>query len=106
MADNDLILYTTKDGESRLVLRELGDQVWLTKLEMAELYQTNKQNVSKHVKGVLSDGELVEEAIVNSKLTIAADGKEYLIQLYILPMITAVDYRARSTRGIEQPLTG
>ena len=99
--DNDLILYTTDDGESQLILRELGGQVWLTQLEMAELYQTSKQNISKHVKAVLSDGELAEAAVVNSKFTTAADGKEYLTQLYALPMIIAVGYRVRSTRGTQ-----
>ena len=99
--DNDLILYTTDDGQSQLVLRELGGQVWLTQLEMAELYQTSKQNISKHVKAVLSDRELAEGAVVNSKFTTAADGKEYLTQLYALPMIIAVGYRVRSTRGTQ-----
>lgn len=79
--DNDLILYTTDDGESRLALRQLGGQLWLTQLEMAELYQTSKQNIGKHVKAMLSDGELAEEAVVNSKFTTAADGKQYLTQL-------------------------
>lgn len=99
--DNDLILYTTDDGRSQLVLRVLGGQVWLTQLEMAELYQTSKQNISKHVKAVLSDGELVEGAVVNSKFTTAVDGKDYLTQLYALPMIIAVGYRVRSTRGTQ-----
>lgn len=99
--DNDLVLYTTDDGESQLILRELGGQVWLTQLEMAELYQTSKQNISKHVKAVLSDGELAVGAVVNSKFTTAADGKEYLTQLYALPMIIAVGYRVRSTRGTQ-----
>ena len=99
--DNDLILYTTDDGESQLVLRELGGQVWLTQLEMAELYQTSKQNISKHVKAVLSDRELAEVAVVNSKFTTADDGKEYLTKLYALPMIIAVGYRVRSTRGTQ-----
>lgn len=99
--DNDLILYTTEDGKSQLVLRELGGQVWLTQLEMAELYQTSKQNISKHIKAILSDRELVEGAVVNSKFTTAADGKEYLTQLYALPMIIAVGYRVRSTRGTQ-----
>lgn len=99
--ENDLILYTTDDGESQLVLRQLRGQVWLTQLEMGELYQTTKQNISKHVKAILSDGELAEGAVVNSKLTTAADGKEYLTQLYALPMIIAVGYRVRSTRGTQ-----
>ncbi|MFK4752362.1 virulence RhuM family protein [Oceanobacter antarcticus] len=99
--DNDLILYTTDDGQSQFVLRELGDQIWLTQLEMADLYQTSKQNISKHVKAVLSDGELAEGAVVNQKFTTADDGKEYLTKLYALPMIIAVGYRVRSTRGTQ-----
>lgn len=101
MGENDLILYTTKDGKSRLVLKAISGQVWLSQLEMAELYQTSKQNISKHVKAVLSEGELAEEAVVNSKFTTANDGKEYLTQLYELPMIIAVGYRVRSTRGTQ-----
>lgn len=99
--DNDLILYTTDDGQSQLVLRELGGQVWLTQLEMAELYQTSKQNVGKHVKAILSEGELAEQAVVNQKFITAADDKEYLTQLYALPMVIAVGYRVRSTRGTQ-----
>lgn len=101
MADNDLILYTSEDGEARLTLRELGGQVWATQLEMAELYETSKQNISKHVKAILSDRELDEGAVVNSKFTAANDGKEYLTKLYALPMVIAVGYRVRSTRGTQ-----
>ncbi|KYQ98521.1 hydroxyacid dehydrogenase [Serratia plymuthica] len=101
MSDNDLILYTSEDGKSRFILRELGGQVWLTQLEMAELYQTSKQNIGKHVKGVIADGELAEGAVVNRKFTTGSDGKEYLTLLYSLPMIISVGYRVRSTRGTQ-----
>jgi hypothetical protein len=77
----------------------MSGQVWLTQLELAELYQSSKQNISKHIQAVLPDGELSEAAVVNSKLTTAADGKEYQTQLYALPMIIAIGYRVRSTRG-------
>lgn len=95
----DLILYTTDDGKSQFVLRQLNDQVWLTQLELADLYQTSKQNISKHIKAVIADGELDEGAVVNSKLTTASDQKVYLIKQYALPMIIAVGYRVRSSRG-------
>lgn len=101
---NDLILYTTDDGESQLVLRELGGQVWLTQLEMADLYQTTKQNISLHVQNVLDEGELVQEATVKENLTLQTEGKRQVkrrIQLYALPMIIAVGYRVRSTRGTQ-----
>ncbi|MCK4864677.1 MAG: virulence RhuM family protein [Gammaproteobacteria bacterium] len=101
MTDNDLILYSTIDGQAEFVLREIGGQVWLTQLEIAELYQCSKQNISKHIKSIFSEGELLEEAVVNSKLTTAADGKEYLTQLYALPLVLALGYRVRSSRGTQ-----
>ncbi|MEX3174994.1 RhuM family protein [Serratia quinivorans] len=101
MSDNDLILYTSEDGKSQFILRSLEGQVWLTQLEMAELYQTSKQNIGKHVKGVIADKELAEGAVVNRKFTTGADGKEYLTLLYSLPMIISVGYRVRSTRGTQ-----
>ena len=101
MADNDLILYTTDDGEAQFVLKSLEGQVWLSQLELASLYQTSKQNIGKHIKAILSEGELAEGAVVNQKFTTADDGKDYLTLLYALPMIIAVGYRVRSTRGTQ-----
>lgn len=90
MTNNDLILYSTVDGQTEFVLRQIGGQVWLTQLEIAELYQCSKQNISKHIKAILLEKELLEEAVVNSKLTTATDGKEYLTQLYALPLVLAL----------------
>ena len=101
MADNTLILYTTPDGQAQFVLRELGGQLWLTQAEIAALYQTSKQNISKHIAAVLAEGELLPEAVVNSQLTTAADGKNYQVQIYALPMIIAIGYRVRSSRGTQ-----
>ena len=101
MTDNTLILYTTLDGQAQFVLRELGGQLWLTQAEIAALYQTSKQNISKHIAAVLAEGELLPEAVVNSQLTTAADGKNYQVQIYALPMIIAIGYRVRSSRGTQ-----
>jgi hypothetical protein len=101
MTDNTLILYTTPDGQAQFVLRELGGQLWLTQAKIAALYQTSKQNISKHIAAVLAEGELLPEAVVNSQLTTAADGKNYQTQIYALPMIIAIGYRVRSRRGTQ-----
>lgn len=101
MSSNDLILYSTEDGLAQFTLREMNGQVWLTQLEIADLYQTSKQNIGKHIQATIADGELAEGAVVNQKFTTAADGKEYLTHLYALPMIIAVGYRVRSTRGTQ-----
>jgi hypothetical protein len=60
MTISDLILYSTEDGLAQFTLREMNGQVWLTQLELAELYQSSKQNISKHIQAVLADGELSE----------------------------------------------
>ena len=66
---NDLILYTTEDGRSQIKLRADLGTVWLSQLGMAELFQTSKQNVAKHLKAIFAEGELRPEAVVNQWLT-------------------------------------
>ena len=68
----DLILYTTEDGQSQINLRADQQTVWLTQMEMAELFDATKQNISLHLKNVLKDGELSEDAVVKESLTTAA----------------------------------
>lgn len=97
----DLILYTTKDGRSQIKLRAENQTIWLTQLEMAELFDATKQNISLHLKNLFEDGELDEGSVVKESLTTAADGKAYLTKLYNLDAILAVGYRVRSPRGVQ-----
>ena len=96
-----LILYTSEDGRSRVQLRADGQTVWLSQLGMAELFQTSKQNIAKHLKAIFADGELRAESVVNQWLTTAADGKNYRVAHYNLDAILAVGYRVRSPRGVQ-----
>jgi len=98
---NDLILYTTEDGRSRIQLRAARNTVWLTQLEMAELFDATKQNISLHLKNIFEDGELDVDSVVKESLTTAADGKRYKTLLYNLDAILAVGYRVRSPRGVQ-----
>lgn len=97
----ELVLYATDDGAARLYLRAEGGTVWLTQLELAQLFQTTKQNVSLHAKNVLAEGELLEQSVVKESLTTAADGKAYRTKLYSLDMILAIGYRVKSPRGTQ-----
>lgn len=97
----DLILYTTEDGRSQIKLRADQQTVWLTQLEMAELFDATKQNISLHLKNIFEDGELSENSVVKESLTTAVDGKSYLTKLYNLDAILAVGYRVRSPRGVQ-----
>ena len=67
---SDLILYTSEDGQTRMNLRVDGQTIWLTQLEIAELFQTTKQNVSLHAQNIFEDQELQPEATVKESLTV------------------------------------
>lgn len=58
---NDLILYTTEVGRSQINLRAQEQTVWLTQLEMAELFHATKQNISLHLKNVFEDADSVDK---------------------------------------------
>lgn len=102
--DNTLILYTTSDGLSQFVLRELGGQLWLTQAEMAELYQVRPQSITQHIKAIYQELEIDETATCKEYLQVQTEGgREVKRQLkhYSLPMIVAVGYRVRSSRGTQ-----
>ncbi|OPY16084.1 MAG: hypothetical protein A4E70_02327 [Syntrophus sp. PtaU1.Bin005] len=101
---SEVILYTTDDGATKIDLRFEDGTVWLTQLELAELFQTSKQNISKHIKAIFDDQELSESATVNQKLTVQNEGGRGVsrkITLYNLDVILAVGYRVRSVRGVQ-----
>jgi len=101
---NDLILYTTEDGRSQIKLRADEQTVWLTQLEMAELFDATKQNISLHLKNVFEDGELDPAATVKESLTVQIEGSREVqrpVTLYNLDAILAVGYRVRSPRGVQ-----
>jgi len=101
---NDLILYTTEDGRSQIKLRAQEQTVWLTQLEMAELFDATKQNISLHLKNVFEDGELDPAATVKESLTVQIEGSREVqrsVTLYNLDAILAVGYRVRSKRGVQ-----
>jgi hypothetical protein len=100
----DLILYTTEDGRSQIKLRAQDQTVWLTQLEMAELFDATKQNISLHLKNVFEDGELDPAATVKESLTVQREGSRQVqrpVTLYNLDAILAVGYRVRSPRGVQ-----
>ena len=104
---NDIIIYTTDDGKASIELHLDNGTVWLTQLELAELFQTSKQNISKHIKAIFEDGELDEKVVVNYQLTTTQHGamagktQSRKTAYYNLDMILAIGYRVRSPRGVQ-----
>jgi len=97
----ELILYRTEDGSAEVGLRAQDGTVWLTQLEVAELFSVTKQSISLHVIKIIRENELREDSVVKYSLTTAADGKRYRTKLYSLPLILAIGYRVRSPRGTQ-----
>ena len=102
--NKDLIIYNTEDGQAKISLTLQDGTVWLNQLQIAELFQTTKQNISKHLRAIFGDGELDESSTVNYQLTVQNEGArriERKIAFYNLDVILAIGYRVRSPRGIQ-----
>lgn len=101
MAENDIIIYTSKDGKTEIGLTKLGDKIWLTQPDIAKLFGTSVANISMHIKNILDDKELGKNSVVKNYLTTASDGKNYNVTIFSLEMILAVGFRVRSPRAVE-----
>jgi len=101
---SNVIIYTTEDGAAKIELRLENGTVWLSQAEIAELFQTTKQNISKHIQAIFGDQELDETATVNQQLIVQNEGDREVsraISFYNLDVILAVGYRVRSVRGVQ-----
>ena len=94
--NNQIIIYQSEDGGTRIEVKSTGETVWLSQQQLCELYNTSKANVSEHIKHIFDDGELDEESVVRKFRTTAADGKSYNVTYYNLDMIISLGYRIRS----------
>jgi len=96
----EIVLYQPDDLHRIEVLVE-SETVWLSQAQMAELFETTKQNISMHINNIFKEGELDADSIVKEYLTVASDGKKYHIIYYNLDVIISVGYRVRSKRGTQ-----
>lgn len=97
----DILIYQTEDGITKIQVRLTDNTVWLTQAAMVELFQSSKSNISEHIKHVFEEGELQEEAVVRNFRTTATDGKNYNTAYYNLDVVISVGYRVKSLRGTQ-----
>lgn len=101
---SEILLYQTDDKQTKIEVRLDGETVWLSQSQMAELFQTTKQNISLHIRNLFSEGELRPEATVKDYLTVQSEGTrrvERRIEFYNLDVIISVGYRVKSHRGTQ-----
>lgn len=100
-SQNNIIIYQTADGITKVQVRLTDNTVWLTQAAMVELFQSSKANISEHIKHIFEEGELDENSVVRKFRTTAADGKNYNTSYYNLDVIISVGYRVKSFQGTQ-----
>ena len=73
--NNEIIIYTTDDGQVDIEVRLEDENVWLTQNSMAELFDTTRNNITMHIKNIFEEGELQENLVSKESLLTAIDKK-------------------------------
>jgi prophage maintenance system killer protein/prophage antirepressor-like protein len=102
---NNIVIYQTENGETKIDVRLENETIWLSQKAMAELFDVKTPAISKHLKNIFNDGELKEDMVI-SKMEIttqhgAIKGKTQIKEtnLYNLDAIISVGYRVNSTKA-------
>lgn len=98
---SNIFIYNTQDGKTSVSLLAKDGMVWMSQMQIAELFATTKQNISLHIQNILKEKELEQNSVVKEYLTTANDGKNYSVTHYSLEMILAIGFRVRSKRGTQ-----
>ena len=97
----EILIYQTEDGLTKIDVNMQDENVWLSLDQMANLFQRDKSTISKHIKHIFDEGELVQYSVVANFATTAADGKTYQVDYYNLDVVISVGYRVKSQRGVQ-----
>ena len=93
MNDNNVMIYQDENGATRVSVLFSDEDIWVTQLQLAEVYDTTQQNISQHIDGIYKDGELSPEATNKKFLLVRTEGNRQVkrnIDHYNLDMIIAI----------------
>ncbi|MGC6406597.1 RhuM family protein [Bisgaard Taxon 45] len=99
--NNQIQLYTSEDGKIALQVSFEEETVWLSLDQMVTLFGRDKSVISRHIRNIFLEEELVRDSVVAKNATTATDGKTYLVDYYNLDVIISVGYRVKSKRGVQ-----
>ena len=99
--NNQIIIYNTQDGQTKIEVTLEKETVWLSQKQMAELFDKDVRTINEHLKNVFLEGELRENSVIRKFRITAADGKKYDTNLYNLDVIISIGYRVNSLRGTQ-----
>ena len=104
MNENQIVIYQTDDGQTQIDVRLENDTVWLTQAQMADLFQTDRTSIVRHVNNIYKVEELDKESTCAKKAQVQIEGKrtvKRIVPFYNLDMIISVGYRVNSKRGVK-----
>lgn len=102
--NSKMIIYTTEDGLVKIETTFNSETVWLSLEQMSSLFQRDKSTISRHIKNIFDEGELIREATVVNFATVQTEGDRQVernIEYYNLDVIISVGYRVKSKRGVQ-----
>ena len=104
MDENKIVIYQTEDGQTQIDVRLENETVWLTQAQMAELFETGRTSIVRHINNIYRADELEREATCAKIAQVQTEGKRQVtrtIPYFNLDMIISVGYRVNSKRGVK-----
>lgn len=95
----DIVIYQTKDGDTKIDVRFVDETVWLTQQQMADLFQSSRTNIVEHIRHIYEEGELDEASTCRKFRQVRTEGSRQVtreIPYYNLDMIISLGYRVKS----------
>ena len=97
----NILIYQNSDGNIELDVYLQDDSVWITQMQMAELFGKSKKTISEHIGNIFKEKELIKDSVIRNYRTTAQDGKSYNTNFYNLDVIISVGYRVKSSQGTQ-----
>ena len=101
MPQSSIVICETENGQTHIEVMFEQDTLWLSLLQIAELFERDKSVISRYLKNIFNAGELVKNSVVAKNATTAADGKIYQVEYFNLDAIISIGYRVNSRKGIQ-----
>ena len=104
MIYGEIVLYTTKDGITKINVQLENETVWLTQKQLTVLFDKNVMTNNEHIKNIYGEGELTESATIRKFLIVQKEGNREVsreVLYYNLAVIISAGYRAKSLRGTQ-----
>src|SRR3990167_3748131 len=99
--NDSILIYKTNDGDVRAEVTLKNESVWLTQIQLSELFGTKRPAITKHLTQIFKNQELCEDSVCSILERTAADGKKYKTKFYNLDAIIAVGYRVNSKKATQ-----